>query len=327
MRCTSKFLGVLVSLSLLAVSVGGCSFSKQTGDYRLYETSEQYGIISGSTNNTTLFSENICVADTTDFGMDQVDSQVCLGAAAFNVDTKTTLYAQHMHERLYPASTTKVMTAYVALKYGNLEETYTVSELACQQEEDSSVAHLRPGDRLTLRQLLYGMLLVSGNDAAIAVAEAVGGSVEAFVEMMNNEALALGATNTHFMNPHGLDDENHYTTVYDMYLMFNAALQYTDFVDIIHSVTYDAYYTDASGNNTSITWTTTNRYLKNMVASPDGFYMIGGKTGSTGAAKYCLVQYSTNSKNQGIVSVVFGADSPYNLYLLTSELLATFGEN
>ncbi|MCR5640857.1 MAG: serine hydrolase [Lachnospiraceae bacterium] len=308
-------------------SMVGCGFSKQTGDYSLYESSEQYGIISGSSNDTKLFAEDVCVSDATDFGMDQVDSQVALGAGAFNANTKTTLYAQHLHERLYPASTTKVMTALVALKYGDLEKSYTISELACDQASDSSVAHLQPGDTYTLRQLLYGLLLVSGNDAAIAVAEAVGGSVEEFVEMMNAEAAALGATNTHFVNPHGLDDENHYTTVYDMYLMFNAAVQYTDFVDILHAVTYDCYYTNAKGESATITWTTTNRYLKNMVTSPDGFYMIGGKTGSTGAAKYCLVQYSTNSRNESIISVVFGADSPYNLYLLTSELLATFGEN
>jgi D-alanyl-D-alanine carboxypeptidase (penicillin-binding protein 5/6) len=220
------------------------------------------------------------------------------------------------------------MTLLVACENGRLDDIVTVSENAVNKIPwDSSKADLVVGEEISLQDLLYALILVSGNDAAVAIAEHVGGSEEAFVEMMNNEALALGATNTHFMNPHGLDDENHYTTVYDMYLMFNAALQYTDFVDIIHSATYDAYYTDASGNNTSITWTTTNRYLKNMVASPEGFYMIGGKTGATGAAKYCLVQYSTNRKNQGIVSVVFGADSPYNLYLLTSELLATFGEN
>ena len=326
MRCTSKFLGMLLTLSL-TLGLCGCSWQKQTGDYQLYDTSEQYGIITGSSNDTKLFSENLCVADTSDFGMDQVDSQVALGAGAFNTSTNTTLYAQHLHERLYPASTTKVMTALVALKYGDLSQSYTVSELACDQAPDSSVAHLRPGDSFTLNQLLYGMLLMSGNDAAIAVAEAVGGSVEEFVEMMNREAAALGATNTHFTNPHGLDDEDHYTTVYDMYLMFNAAVQYPEFVDMIHAVTYEANYADAHGERTTITWTTTNRYLKNMVASPDGFFMIGGKTGSTGAAKYCLVQYSTNSRNESIISVVFGADSPYNLYLLTSELLATFGEN
>ena len=327
MKCINRAGSILLIACLLVLSMSGCGASKQAGDYELYDSSEQFGLIAGATNDTNLFAEDVAVSDTTDFGMDQVDSQVALGAGAFNATTKQTLYAQHLHERLAPASTTKVMTALVALKYGNLEETYTISELACDQESDSSVAHLRPGDRFTLRQLLYGLLLVSGNDAAIAIAEAVGGDVDSFVEMMNQEAVRIGATNTHFVNPHGLDNEDHYTTVYDMYLMFNAAVAYTDFVDIIHAVTYDAYYTDKNGDSATITWTTTNRYLKNMVTSPDGFYMIGGKTGSTGAAKYCLVQYSTNSRNESIISVVFGADSPYNLYLLTSELLASFGGN
>ena len=90
-----------------------------------------------------------------------------------------------------------------------------------------------PGDQVTLGELLYGLMLKSGNDAAMSIAVHVGGSVDAFVDLMNQEAARIGATQTHFMNPHGLQDEDHYTTVYDIYLMFQEALKYDEFQDII----------------------------------------------------------------------------------------------
>lgn len=141
------------------------------------------------------------------------------GAGTFNLATNTVTYAQNIYEKLYPASTTKILTAYIALKYGNLEDYVTVSENAADQASDSSVCGLKAGDVVQLKDLLYGMMLKSGNDAAIAIAEHIGGSVEGFADMMNQEALAMGATRSHFVNPNGLPDENHYTSVYDLYLI------------------------------------------------------------------------------------------------------------
>lgn len=109
------------------------------------------------------------------------------------------------------------MTALVTLKYGNLDDLVTVTGTAADIEYGSSVCGIKEGDTLSLRQLLYGMMIASGNDAAMMIAEHVGGSVDNFVQMMNEEAAALGAVNTHFMNPHGLTNEEHYTSVYDIY--------------------------------------------------------------------------------------------------------------
>ena len=156
--------------------------------------------------------------------------------------------------------------------------------------------------------LLYGMMLRSGNDAAISIAESISGSVEEFAALMNKEAAALGATQSHFVNPNGLPDENHYTSVYDLYLIFRAALQNETFVQIISTTSYDVTYQAGDGTIEEHTWENTNQYLSGHAKSPDGFTVIGGKTGTTGAAGYCLVLYSMNEQSQPIISIVLKAD-------------------
>ena len=152
-----------------------------------------------------------------------------------------------MHDRLFPASTTKILTLYLALKYGTLSDVVTVSENAASVPSDSSVAGLRAGEQLTLEDLLYGLMLPSGNDSAVAIAEHISGSEEAFVELMNKEANALGATNSHFANPHGYQDEDHYTTAYDLYLIFNQGILNSKFVDIISAPSYTADIKEQDG--------------------------------------------------------------------------------
>ena len=147
-------------------------------------------------------------------------------AGVLSLDGGTALYQQALTERMNPASTTKVMTAIVALKYGNLSDLVTVPEEAVITESGSSMAGVVPGDQMSLEDLLYGLMIPSGNDAANAIAVHVGGSIEGFVSMMNQEAARLGATGTHFVNANGLTDPDHYTTAYDLYLMFHEALSY-----------------------------------------------------------------------------------------------------
>ena len=278
----------------------------------------------GAGAEKTYFSQNLCVADDVNIGNDTTDSQVAEGAGTFNLATNTVTYAQNIYEKLYPASTTKILTAYIALKYGNLEDYVTVSENAADQASDSSVCGLRAGDVVQLKDLLYGMMLKSGNDAAIAIAEHIGGSVEGFADMMNQEALAMGATRSHFVNPNGLPDENHYTSVYDLYLIFQNAVQNQTFLDIISTMSYDVVYTDVNGAGVEKTWENTNQYLTGKEKAPEGITVVGGKTGTTGAAGYCLVLYSYNASGQPIVSIVLKADGKSNLYLLMNEMLSGF---
>ena len=147
-----------------------------------------------------------------------------------------------------------------------------------------------------MRDLLYSFLVFSGNDAGVAIAEHVGGSVEKFVDMMNDEVKDLGAIDSHFVNPHGLHDDKHYTTVYDLYLVFHELLQYDTFMDIINQPNYKAKYTDKDGKKHTKYFKTTDRYLIGTATAPKGVKVIGGKTGTTQKAGSCLILYSKDKK-------------------------------
>ena len=122
---------------------------------------------------------------------------------------------------------------------------------------------------MTLDQALHILLMYSANDAAMLIAENIGGSVDHFVEMMNEEAQRLGATNTSFTNPHGLSDDNHYTSAYDLYLIFNEAIKYDSFNEIIHMTSYQTAYYDKDGKAKELTVNNTNRFLRGDFQAPE----------------------------------------------------------
>ena len=261
-----------------------------------------------------LFSDNLCVTNEEVEFEDFYTNDEFPGALLFNLDTKEILFAEHVHEKLYPASTTKIMTTYVALKHGNLSDTVTVSENAVSVPSDSSVAGLRKGDRLTLEDLLYSLMLPSGNDSAVAIAEHIAGSVEGFAELMNKEAIALGATNSHFVNAHGYHDDDHYTTAYDLYLILNACVQNETFVDIISSKYRSAIVSNTNGTSREMTWNQSNRFINGARQVPKGITVLGGKTGTTYEAGYCLALYGTDANKTPYIGIIMGATSSRNLY-------------
>ncbi|MDY4893356.1 MAG: D-alanyl-D-alanine carboxypeptidase family protein [Agathobacter sp.] len=320
MKCINKKCRKLLCiLCMAAIFITGCG-SKESG---LLEN--PYSLTEDNTAvSSQFFAQNLCVTDNVDFGIDQVSSDYAEGAGAFNLTTQEVLYSHNLFEKLYPASTTKIMTAYIIIKNCDLDEKVTVSTEAVANMADSSKCGVAAGDTLTVRDLLYGLMLVSGNDAANVLAEHYSGSIQKFAEEMNKEALSLGATHTHFVNANGLPDDDHYTTVYDMYLIFQAAIQLQEFEDIIKTQSYDASYTDTNGNTVTKTWANTNQYLSGAVQAPDDITVIGGKTGTTNAAGYCLVLYSKNKNGDDIVSIVFKAEGRSNLYALMNQILSTF---
>ena len=319
-------------ISALFITAAGCGSSSAASldtPYEVYQSAVNLGMTdrtSAAFETHSYFGKNLCVlANGTNIGTDSVHSEVAEAAGTFNLATGEVVYAQNIYQKLYPASTTKILTAYIVLKYcDDLSQTVTVSEHAVDQEEDSSVCNLAAGDVITVKDLLYGLLLRSGNDAAIALAEFISGSDEKFAVLMNKEALALGAAQSHFVNPNGLPDDDHYTSVYDLYLIAQAAFSNETFQEITHTATYDAVYTDAQGNTVERTWNNSNRYLTGDVETPEGFTVVGGKTGTTGEAGYCLVLYSKNAKDEPIISIVLKADCRINLYLLMNEMLSGF---
>ncbi|MCI8991390.1 MAG: D-alanyl-D-alanine carboxypeptidase [Eubacterium sp.] len=327
MRCINK--AILSGLLIVSVYfLAACSLGKETeiaNRYDVFKTSGAYGITGNSTySEMSLFAEDLCVADTEDIATDQFDSSLSVSSAVFDLTDRTVNASQKIYEQMYPASTTKILTGYLAVKYGNLSDTVTVSESAVDLPSDSSNCGLKAGDTLTLEQLLYGLLLCSGNDAANAIAEHISGNNEAFVALMNEEAAKMGATRSHFMNPHGLHDENHYTCAYDLYLIFNEACKNEQFYQLISTHNYTANYTSASGEATEQSWESTNQYFNGNTAVPENVTVIGGKTGTTNSAGNCLVLLSQNSKNELFISIVLKAENRENLYTCMTELLTNF---
>lgn len=259
-----------------------------------------------------LFASDLCVvSDESIFSSEDTTSEA---AALFDRSEQQVLYSKNAFEKLYPASTTKVMTILLAVKYGNLTDSVTVTEEAMISEAGATLADLKTGDVLTLEQLLYGLMLPSGNDAGAAIAIHMAGSIEAFADMMNQEAKALGATGTHFTNPHGLTDENHYTTAYDLYLIYNEALNYQKFRDVTRTTMYTADYVDGAGNPVTKTWEGGNWYMVGQRETPEGLVVFSGKTGTTQAAGYCLIMASRDQGNKEYISVVLKAPSRSGLY-------------
>ncbi len=241
-------------------------------------------------------------------------------SALFQIDEAEVIYADSIHEKLYPASTTKILTAYLALKYGDLDDMVTVSENAAGVPLDSSRAGLRAGDQLSLEALLYGLLLPSGNDSAVAVAEHISGSLDAFVALMNEEAKKLGATNSNFTNPHGYHDDNHYTTAYDLYLIFNECIKYDKFSEIASTATYKTRITQKNGTYREAIWNQSNQYINGAREIPKNMNIIGGKTGTTDEAGSCLILYSKESEHP-YISIIMGADSKNILYDNMTDLI------
>lgn len=326
MRCINK----IVKRSLLCIGLcfsvflGGCSWGTALEDSFTADHPELGVLGQGEEASIPYFAKDLCVANE-DVAAIEADTSEAFAACFFKLDTKEILYAKNVHQRLFPASTTKIMTALVTLEQADdLETQTTVSKEAITFNESGvSKADLKEGDVLTLHQLLYALLTVSANDAANVLAEQVGGSMEAFVELMNAQAQKIGATNTHFVNPNGLHDEEHYTTVYDLYLIFQEAMKHEEFIEILKAASYEASYMAADGSPVVKTWASSNLFTKGDMTVPEGVTAVGGKTGTTSAAKSCLVQLFEDAQGNSYVAIILGCEERAKLYEEMQSFLST----
>ncbi len=242
---------------------------------------------------------------------DTVRINPAIGAQAGIViedDHESPIFSKNIGQRLYPSSTQKLMTALLALENGKLNEKVKVSANVSTIPRDSSKAGLLPGDQLTLEQLLYGLLLPSGNDAAIAIAEHISGSEQQFVQLMNKRAKELGAAHTHFVNSHGYHHPNQQTTAADLAKIAKEVAKYPAFMKIINSPTYYANYKDKNGKLKAKTWKNTNK----LIQKDSSYYtlsVIGGKTGYTSASKYNLVTFAHENDHNYIVVLLRGENN------------------
>ena len=219
----------------------------------------------------------------------------CRSCVILDRTSKKILFGKNEYNKVKMASTTKIMTATIIIENCDLNKTVTISKKAART--GGSRLGLKANDKITIKDLLYGLLLLSGNDAAVALAESCSGSVSDFAYLMNKKAEELGLVNTHFETPHGLDSDNHYTTAYELALITDYALNIPVFFNIVGTKNYTI---TINGYPKSLT--NTNELLGNL----NGVY--GVKTGFTNGANRCLVT-SCKRGNMDIICVVLGCDT------------------
>ncbi|MCB5714073.1 D-alanyl-D-alanine carboxypeptidase family protein [Lactonifactor longoviformis] len=318
------FLSLFLVIVVLAGALSIMMFHKDRALDEVLPYSLQTEVFGKSGDDTSQVAEgmayNLCVASG-DIPLEGITPQNSERSALLDVDGKQVMFSQSMFEKTYPASITKLMTAILALEHGNMNDVVTIEAEDVTLEEGAQLCGFRAGDKVSMDELLHGLLVYSGNDAAMAIARQVGGSVDGFVQMMNEEALRLGATGTHFVNPHGLHDPDHYTTAYDIYLMLNEAITYKEFTTISQMSSYTLTYQKASGEEGRIALEATDKYLTGEISTPKDVTILGGKTGTTSQAGACLAIVSQNAYGKPYISIVLNAKTKSILYDQMTSLL------
>lgn len=324
-RIKSTVILVLFLLVVFAGAFGGFyvlrggSISTPAQAYDITREFQHQSLV-GTSQRASAFAADLCVVDG-DQPMDSVSLEDGQEGVLLDLKDKSVLFAKSAYERVYPASITKIITALLAFKNSNMDDVVTISQENITLEEGSQVVGFQEGDQVTMDQLVHCLLVYSGNDAASAIATHVGGTTENFVSMMNEYAAQLGCTGTHFTNPHGLQDENHYTTPYDIYLMLNEAMNYKEFTQITQMPSYTVTYTGADGESHSVSLEATDHYLTGEATPPKDVTVLGGKTGTTASAGNCLAIITQNAFGKPFVSIVLGASSKELLYQQMNSLL------
>lgn len=229
--------------------------------------------------------------------------------AALLIDATTgeVIFNKNPYNKEYPASTTKILTALVALKYGDTSASRTIGDEIYFNEGNVVVCDYREGDVVPFEILIHGSLLKSGNDAAGAIANLVSGDFESFSVLMNEEAKRLGATESNFVNPHGLYNDNHYTTAYDMYLIFNEAIKYDYFINVISAKSYSGTFNRVTNYGEYVincSYFNNNKYVTGEIAAPSHVKVIGGKAGYTEVARRSYVMLAEANGHQYIFVVM-----------------------
>lgn len=243
-----------------------------------------------------------------------------------NQTRNSVVSAVNPHKKIYPASMTKVLTALVvmeAVENGEiaLTDTVVIQKEIEFNEENVTALGLEPGDYITVDELLHGLLITSYNDCAVVLARYICGSVSSFVDRMNAKAAELGATNSHFVNPHGLHDNNHYTTPYDLYLIFKEFLTKDTLVQIDSKPTYVlTMYRENEKIQTELT--PTNGFLSQSFDMPTGYHITGWKTGTTERAGSCIIlEFVSDETGEEYICLVSNAKDHETLYQNVEDML------
>ncbi|MBE5931902.1 MAG: D-alanyl-D-alanine carboxypeptidase [Lachnospiraceae bacterium] len=281
-------------------------------------------------------SEMLKASDTTEYTLDDTvvyrsdntNAELfddCYYALLINETDHQVLVSKNAHERMYPASMTKYMTAMVVCDKIESGEINLNNKVTLAKDYDLTYDGVAPadifyGDSITVKDLLYGLLIESNNYYALILADYIAGSEEAFCALMNQKAKEIGATGTHYMNPHGLDHPEHYSTAYDIYLITKEAYKYDLIRQIDEFETYSYTYDSSEGYEISRDIEATNYFLNGNVEMPSNFDIHVWKTGTTDGAGHALSMYVTKNDKTYIVIAASG-DSKQVLYDAMVELL------
>lgn len=284
--------------------------------------------VTTSYTGLSLMSDGLCVLS--DKNVNNLTDKPSFNAKSVIVSSdEEAIYSKNCFKKMYPASLTKMMTAYVVFaKEKNLDRTVKIDGESIKISEPlAKKIRLMDGDEVTIRQLLNAALVTSANDAAKALAVAVAGSEEKFAALMNEEAKKIGATHSRFVNSTGLHDTAHYSTLYDLYLIFNELLKNPEFVKIVNQGSYTMKHKNSAGVEVVKTMSSTNQYLAGVMKVPDGYTVIGGKTGTTDEAGSCiLMSFKSSSDKKYIVGVLKASDA-LNLYAQLGTVFENLPQN
>lgn len=324
MKCSNnnnKIIHIGIIALLCCSLLSGCSMNAYPKEQPLHvNTASNLPIVrpAGLASNNVVIPYDAYVYDDANFEFE--------AGLLINQTKNSVVCAVNPHKQIYPASMTKILTAVVVMDAVNsgqisLNDTVVIRKEIEFNEANVTALGLEPGDYITVNELLHGLLISSYNDCAIALARYVSGSVSDFVDLMNKKAQELGATNSHFVNPHGLHDNNHYTTPYDLYLIFKEFLKYDTLVQIDSSSSYVlTMYKDSEKITTELT--PTNAFLSNSVEMPTGYHITGWKTGTTEKAGSCIIlEFVNDETNEEYICLVSNAKDHETLYQNVNDML------
>ena len=325
MKCSNNNNNKIIHIGIIALLccslLSGCSMNAYPKEQPLHvNTASNLPIVrpAGLASDNVVIPYDAYVYDDADFEYE--------AGLLINQTKNSVVCAVNPHKQIYPASMTKILTAVVVMDAVNsgqisLNDTVVIRKEIEFNEANVTALGLEPGDYITVNELLHGLLISSYNDCAIALARYVSGSVSDFVDLMNKKAQELGATNSHFVNPHGLHDNNHYTTPYDLYLIFKEFLKYDTLVQIDSSSSYVlTMYKDSEKITTELT--PTNAFLSNSVEMPTGYHITGWKTGTTEKAGSCIIlEFVNDETNEEYICLVSNAKDHETLYQNVNDML------
>lgn len=287
-----------------------------------FQVDEEDTSVKFSTNDAGITGFASDVVTFTDDYLDECNLELAASGLLIDLNEQDVIAASNAFVKRAPASITKIMTAYIALKYCSLDETVVIPEAAVNIADPTATKlGVKVGDHMTMEQALNLCLLPSANDVAIAIGCHISGTEEEFAKLMTEEAHLLGATSTNFTDASGLGSPEHLTTAYDLYLIFNEAIKNQNLLDIINKAEYQTTYYNKAGEPVSTTVRSTNWYFRGNVPTPDSVTILGGKTGTTDEAGHCLILLAKDKVANPYIALVLGAKNKTDLYNQMTDLL------